>query len=118
VYLQRFPSGLGKVRVSPRSGAEPRWRRDGRELYYLERAGDRQTLMAVPVSAAGAAGIGLGAATPLFEFKAINFVLQANVFLYNPAPDGQRFLVNALVSNAEPTLNVMTNWRAAARSER
>ena len=53
VYVQRFPEGGGKVQVSAQGGVQPRWRGDGRELYYVE----GETLLAVAVtSAAGLLG--------------------------------------------------------------
>jgi dipeptidyl aminopeptidase/acylaminoacyl peptidase len=48
VYVRRFPKGDAKIRVSATGGGDPRWRRDGSELFYI--AIDRQ-LMAVPVKA-------------------------------------------------------------------
>ncbi len=46
VYVQSFPASSGKVQVSTQGGADPRWRRDGKELFYL--AADHK-LMAVEV---------------------------------------------------------------------
>jgi len=46
VYVQSFPDGGGKQQVSTGVGNYPRWRRDGRELFYY--AGDGK-LMAAPV---------------------------------------------------------------------
>jgi hypothetical protein len=37
-----------------------------------------------------------------------------NAFLYSPGADGQRFLVNVEAGDAEPALNVITNWEKAA----
>lgn len=50
VVVRPFPDGAGKWQVSTGGGVSPRWRADGRELYFL--APDTM-LMAVPVSAAG-----------------------------------------------------------------
>ena len=41
----------------------------------------------------------------------------SNIFAYSPHPDGQRFLVNALVETGEPTVNVITNWQRAAADQ-
>jgi len=46
VYVQSFPAGNGKWQVSTNGGVQPRWRRDGKELFYL---GLDRKLMAVPV---------------------------------------------------------------------
>ena len=50
VYVQSFPTPGAKQIISVHGGAEPVWRRDGRELYYL--AADR-TLMSVDVISKG-----------------------------------------------------------------
>ena len=50
VVVQPFPDAGGKWQVSTAGGVAPRWRADGKELYFL--APDA-TMMAVPVTAAG-----------------------------------------------------------------
>src|SRR5215831_2425943 len=65
VYVQRFPEGGGKLQVSAQGGVQPRWRRDGREVYYVE----GETLVAVAVSPA--ADFAVGKAVHLFEQKGI-----------------------------------------------
>ena len=63
VYVQSFPApGGGKWQISKDGGWFPRWRRDGRELFYY--AHDER-LMAVPVRSA--TRLDVGAAVPLFE---------------------------------------------------
>ena len=47
--MRSFPTGEGKWRVSTNGGTAPRWRRDGKELFYVE----RKKLMAVSVTADG-----------------------------------------------------------------
>jgi Tol biopolymer transport system component len=49
VYVQSFPASATTVRISTNGGSQPRWRRDGKELFYL--AAD-ETIMAVPVNIA------------------------------------------------------------------
>src|ERR1700688_1000555 len=64
VYVRPFPmSSAGKCPVSNGGGSQPRWRRDGKELFYF--APD-STLMAVDVSAAGS-DLKLGDAKSLFR---------------------------------------------------
>ena len=115
VYVSRFPIAGETRRISPGLGREPRWRRDGRELYYLSGTSDRYKMMAVPVETS-ALELRLGAETALFDVRIYNIVPQSNIFQYSPSSDGQRFLVNALTSDAEPTLNVISNWEAMVRS--
>jgi len=120
IYLRPFPtpaseSGV-KWRVSSNGGRQPRWRRDGRELFYLEPAPPRLQLMAIPVSP-GPRPIAPDA-TPriLFEYRARDYVPQLNTFTYSPSNDGQRFLVSAYADqDVRPTLNVMVNWPALVK---
>jgi Tol biopolymer transport system component len=114
VYVRPFsptsPLPETKWQVSSAIGREPRWRADSRELYYLESAvvaTRRFRLTAVPI-AAGATPV--GAATPLFDVVTFGVLPPANVFVYAPAPDGQRFLVDMMASDAQPTLDVILNW--------
>ncbi|MEQ1947970.1 MAG: protein kinase [Bryobacteraceae bacterium] len=109
VYVQGFAPdhspavGGGKWQISSAGGDKPRWRRDGKELYYL--APDR-TLMAVPIR--GGASLSPGVAAPLFQTRA------AGYFPYDVGADG-RFLINTLPEpNASvPTpITVFLNWAA------
>ncbi|HEX8170280.1 MAG TPA: protein kinase [Thermoanaerobaculia bacterium] len=89
VYVQPFPPTGAKWQVSVGGGEQPRWRRDGKELYYL--APDR-TLMAVSIPVMGAFDEGNPQKlfTTNIPFGDIN-VSQA----YDAAPDGSKFLVAA-----------------------
>ena len=95
IYLQPFP-GSDKtipIPVTPKGGTQPRWRRDGTELFYI--APD-ETLMAVPMTwrAAGQPPL---PDTPVVLFRtriALGPVPGANKQQYGVSPDGQRFLIN------------------------
>ena len=107
IYVQPFPNASdGKWMVSNGGGAEPRWSRDGKELFYF--AG--QTLMAVPVSLRPT----FSAGTPVALFKAP--VQPGNTndsHRWQLAPDGRRFLLLASdgKDEAQP-LDVIVNWPA------
>ena len=60
IYVETVPRSDRKWPVSTNGGYEPRWRADGREIYYLS---EDRTLMAVPVGA----GPSFGIPTPLFQ---------------------------------------------------
>ncbi len=107
VYVQSFPGGVGMRQVSNGGGIGPRWRRDGRELFYY--AGDGK-LMAAPVRSGES--FEMGAAVSLFEFRAGTIQL---ITPYAVTGDGQRFLINAVVET-EPNapLTVVVNWAAGA----
>lgn len=89
VYVQPFPPTGAKWQVSVGGGEQPRWRRDGRELFYL--APDRR-LMAVEIRVFGA--FDEKPPRPLFQtnipFGDIN-VSQA----YDVSADGERFVIAA-----------------------
>ena len=46
VYVRSFPEGDRKWRISTNSGAQPRWRHDGSELFWVE----GETMMATSIS--------------------------------------------------------------------
>jgi Tol biopolymer transport system component len=86
IYVQSFPGSGAPFQVSIAGGSQVRWRRDGRELFYV--APDRR-LMAVPIRLTQNTGqIDIGASVPLFSLGAGALVN------YMVSPDGQRFLVN------------------------
>jgi hypothetical protein len=104
-----------KWQVSSVFGREPRWRADSRELYYLELpnvAAQRFRVMAVPIETGA---VPVGASKPLFELASFGMIPQGNSFLYAPAPDGRRFLVDMFASDARPTLDVILNWGSSER---
>ncbi len=107
IYVRQFPSGPGKWKISGNGGGTPRWRRDGKELFYLA-AG----LMAVPVEAGSGGRFQAGEPKKLFDLRRVNQLSEA--FAYAPSADGQRFLLLLPSANQSPTLNVITNWEKAA----
>jgi Tol biopolymer transport system component len=115
IYIRPFPNGSQVWKVSAAGGREPRWRSDGKELYFADfGVSGRVILMASTVDADGRGGLRIGSPQRLFEVRATSSVPQQNIFAYSPHPDGQRFLVNALVETGDPTVNVITNWQGAA----
>jgi eukaryotic-like serine/threonine-protein kinase len=120
VYVQSFPSAGGQRQVSTKGGAGPRWRRDGKELFYCAPDGK---LMAVEVKSglpAGGHGDGEGATFEtgvphaLFEFRSGN--LTSFLAPYTVTADGRRFLLNTIVdeSGGAP-LTVRVNWQAGLK---
>lgn len=86
VYVQRFPAGTGKWRISAHGGGDPRWRPDGRELFFI---GDDRKLMAVTVKPG--AVFDYGPPTPLFDTGMTPHWGQARNH-YDISRDGRRFL--------------------------
>jgi DNA-binding winged helix-turn-helix (wHTH) protein/Tol biopolymer transport system component len=103
VYVQAFPAATERWQVSTSGGTHPRWRRDGRELFYV---GPDQMLMAVRMSVANQ-GLDFGTRLPLFKLPPNPAdIVQA----YTAAPDGQRFLVNAMISGRSDEWVIVVNW--------
>jgi len=105
VYVQGFPKPGGKFQVSTTGGIRPRWRRDGKELFYM--TPDRK-LMAVEVKAT-AATFEPGRPRELFQTRAVT---ASPVFsVYDVSADGQRFLINtALEAEGPAPMTVVVNW--------
>jgi Tol biopolymer transport system component len=105
IYVRPFPDAeQGKWMVSDGGGVEPRWSRDGKELFYF--AG--QTLMAVPVNLRPT--FSNGSPRALFEARIQpNYTNDAH--RWHVAPDGQRFLLLIPDGNDQaPPLEVIVNW--------
>jgi Tol biopolymer transport system component len=104
--LHTVPSSVtspgGKLQISPSGGSSPRWRRDGKEIFYL--APDNQ-MMAVEVEAKGNS----------FEARKAQALFRvagaASASPYDVTPDGKRFVINA-VSNTNAPLILVVNWTA------
>lgn len=116
IYVRPFPTGPGRWKISVGRGLnrEPRWRRDGKELFYLETTQPFNRLMAVPIESGSHGEFQAGTPQALFEFRAGPTVATSNYFLYSPSADGRRFMVIVQAGDDEPTLNVVTNWEKAA----
>ena len=112
IYVQTFPSSGAKYQISTSGGTFPRWRRDGKELFYVSAD---QKLMATPITL----GATVEAGTPQPLFPAPPYAgLQLAASFYAPLGDGQRFLVNAPVggdADSAPPFSVVTNWQAALK---
>ena len=108
VYVQPVPATGSLWQISKDGGTMPRWRRDGRELYYRARDG---RLMAVAV------GVRAGAFEPSETHEALFPVPETGNterFTYQPSSDGRRFLVNVPVAGVSPPIAVVLNWQAAS----
>jgi len=89
--------------VSIAGGRAPRWRRDGKEIFYL---GPDKTLMSVRITPRGAK-LDLGEPHALFRIN-----LGYYIFPYDVSPDGKRFIVNtATPENAAP-ITLVENWQS------
>jgi Tol biopolymer transport system component len=101
IYVTSFPEPGERVRVSAAGGSRPRWRRDGRELFYV--SGDNE-MMATRIRLASS-DVQIGAPQRLFRID------PAGWRDYDVTGDGERFLavVNVPVADAD-AIAVTTNW--------
>ncbi len=103
VWIQPLPPNGSRWQVSNGGGTVPRWRSDGRELFYIAADGK---LMAVPVSPGETPKF--GSAIALFQTQQ-----REGGGSYTPSADGQRFLINAPLGPEETDpISVIVNWRS------
>jgi serine/threonine protein kinase len=97
IYLRPLEGAGERIRVSGRGGVKPRWRRDGKELFYLSADSD---IVSVPVT--WAPGPRPGAATTLFR-------LDGEIHDFDVDASGQRLLVDVAPPDPAP-IGVLLNW--------
>ena len=107
--LEPFPGPGGKWQVSTEGGCQVRWRRDGRELYFMDN--DKQ-LIAVDVKSNG----------PLFELGVPHVLFQSHIedpssYNYDVTSDGQRFLCNDAPEKSTTDITLVVNWDAELKKK-
>jgi eukaryotic-like serine/threonine-protein kinase len=108
VHVQTFPLSDRQWTISTVGGTEPRWRADGREIYYLS---EDRNLMVVPVGP----GPSFGTPRQLFLTRVPGGVNALRTH-YVPSRDGQRFLLNTQSANPVPTpITIVLNWTAGLK---
>jgi eukaryotic-like serine/threonine-protein kinase len=111
VYVQGFvpdhnpAAGIGKWQISNAGGAKPRWRRDGKEMYYINGKGE---LMAVPIKST-ATTIEAGVPAPLFQTRANGY------FPYDVASDGRFVIDTAGEGGTAGSITLVLNWMAGLK---
>jgi eukaryotic-like serine/threonine-protein kinase len=99
IYVRDFPAGKNKWQISTNGGVVPRWRRDGKEIFYIEGA----KLMAASVTTQPA--FSPHAPARLFENRQL---AQSG---YDVSRDGKRFVVLERPSGEPPlSVHVVHNW--------
>jgi Tol biopolymer transport system component len=119
IYVQPFPlspstgrSG-GKWTISQGGGHQPRWRPDGKELFYL--TGDGM-LTAVDVDGAGQE-FNPGVPRPLFRAQILGAGPTIELWRWDVAPDGQRFLMITPPAESPSPITVVLNWQAGLKKK-
>ena len=103
IYLMDFPAGTQRHRISTNGGTQPRWRRDGKELFFI---GGDGSMMSTEISGAGE--LRTGVPKPLFH---PNLRLGSNKTVYDVTADGQRFLViDGEIRFADSDIEMVLNW--------
>jgi eukaryotic-like serine/threonine-protein kinase len=110
IYVQAFEPGKitsqARWQISDAGGTMPRWRGDGKEIFYLSLDGK---LMVARVSSDGPS---FQSSAPKPLFTAMPPLLRSPSFEYDVARDGQRFLMIEPAEKAEYLpLTLVTNWR-------
>jgi Tol biopolymer transport system component len=118
IYVRPFPSGEGKWQVSTHGGLFPRWRRDGKELFYMGSAPSGK-IISVRVDPAGP-GFEYGSPSELFDSGYFNFLSPVPYHAFAVSPDGQRFLIprpESMVGQdaASAPIIVVLNWAAGLK---
>ena len=106
VYVASFPSFGGKRQVSSGGGCQAHWRKDGKELFYLDLKGK---LMAVDVTTDPS--FVASAPRPLFQTP---ILVNPVVDQYAVTGDGRRFILGTPLGEEEP-ITVMLNWTAGLK---
>jgi serine/threonine protein kinase len=108
IYVTSFPDAHGKWQVSTGGGDQPKWRSDGKELFYFS---PESKLMAVSVTT----GTHFDAGTPnvLFQASPREMVATSEHVTYDISKDGQKFLINTPLKQSETMpMSVVLNWSA------
>jgi eukaryotic-like serine/threonine-protein kinase len=106
IYVAPFPTAKGRWQISTSGGTFPRWRGDGKELFYL---GPDNRLRATDVNSHGSR-LNIGSTRVLFQVQAVS----PPATPFDVTPDGKRFLFNtmpATQSDFEP-ITLVINWPA------
>jgi Tol biopolymer transport system component len=110
VYVQPMPPGTGQQKVSINGGSAPRWRHDGKELFFASLEG---AMMAVDVKL----GAAFSAEIPhqLFQIQGVDLTATGptSAIHYDVRGDGQQFLVFAPQKDSQDSvITVVLNWWA------
>ena len=112
IYATPFPDVGGKIQISRGGGTEPRWNHNGKEIFYL---GPKNMLTAISVSDDGGT-LSTGTPQTLFQLDGRAPISSTDLFTYDVAKDGQRFLVNRYLKPASvPPLTIILNATEPAR---
>jgi len=108
VYVVPFPGPGGKWQVSPTGGCGPRWRRDGKEIFYLS---SDNKMMATEVKASGSS-FEVGATHALFGTRPYGVFGRFDV-----SADGQRFAIPYEAGQPSAAITLVVHWPAELKKK-
>jgi eukaryotic-like serine/threonine-protein kinase len=109
IYVVPFPPSAtsGKWMVSRGGGVQPRWRRNGKELFYIS---PDSKMMAVSVNSQPV--FQAGSPLALFQTNIVDTGIRTGPMSWDIAPDGNRFLIITEAPGDASSLTVVLNWPA------
>jgi Tol biopolymer transport system component len=108
VYVRSARPGGPMYPISSEGGVQPRWRADGKELFYI---GEEGKLMAVPVKSGDS--FEFGTPVPLFQPPVPDAPPSSG---YEVSADGQRFLLRTIPAGLKPSrITVLSHWETAVK---
>jgi dipeptidyl aminopeptidase/acylaminoacyl peptidase len=117
IYIRTFPEGSVKWQISTSGGTFPRWRQDGKEVFFLSETFAGK-MMAADIRVSGAS-IQAGVPHALFDSGYLNFGHSVNYNTYAVSADGQRFLIprpaHTTAEVVSTPITVVVNWTAALK---
>ena len=102
IYISPFPNPVGKLQISAAGGRDPRWRRDGKALYFV--ASDGKLIAAELKESNGS--LQVVSLRTLFQTK-ITWLNDG----FDVSPDASRFVVDTMSTDETPApLSLVLNW--------
>jgi len=108
VYVDSFPTAGSRIQVSIKGGGQPRWSRDGRELFFTveKEQSDLVEFHAVEVEETEGGGLKFGTPAKLFEARCRVW----NNY-YDVTADGQRFVMPILPRTVPLPIHIESDWK-------
>ena len=120
IYVRSFPAGTAQYQISADGGTFPRWRQDGKELFFLT-VGGRSRMASVKINASGS-NFKFERPVELFDTGYVNFSHSGGTFLpWAVSPDGQQFLIprpehpESANGSAVTPITVIVNWAVTVK---
>jgi Tol biopolymer transport system component len=110
VFVASFPEPSQRIRVSSDGGTQPRWSRDGRELFYVSKS---TTMMAAPFDPSS--GVPTAPPVRLFDVPLSYAFAWHLPFRYDVAPDGRFLAIVRASKDPPPPLVLVFNWQAGLK---